>query len=266
MGETVMIEPPRRGGPWAASLVAFLWLFPNAALAQSVGDTLGKESITNRPIFLVLSLAGIALVPFLVVMTTSFIKITLVSSILRQAIGTAQIPPTQILTGLSIILTSYIMAPVGLEVYHEGKDELAALRITQPEQLADPENAVALLEIADGPVRAFLVKHTHTKERVFFFNLGRKMREGRAKAEVADDDYRVLVPAFVMSELFEAFQIGFILFLPFLVIDMVIANILMALGMQMLSPQTIALPFKLLLFVMVDGWHVVTKGLILGYL
>jgi len=116
------------------------------------------------------------------------------------------------------------------------------------------------------PVRQFLIKHVHAKERTLFYNLALKLRKTEEdRTEIKDDDFINLIPAFVVSELSEAFQIGFIIFLPFVVIDLVIANILLALGMFQISPITISLPFKLLLFVLVDGWHVIAKGLILGY-
>ena len=118
---------------------------------------------------------------------------------------------------------------------------------------------------AQEPIRNFLMKHAHLKDRDMFYKLAWRMRQPRDRATLADDNWTVIVPAFVISELKEAFQIGFILFIPFLVVDMVVANILMALGMQMLSPTTISLPFKILLFVLVDGWYLITRGLVMGY-
>jgi len=122
------------------------------------------------------------------------------------------------------------------------------------------------VEVGKEPVRKFLLKHVHEKERSLFYNLSLKLRTTQEdRADVKDDDFLNLIPAFVVSELTEAFQIGFIIFLPFVVIDLVIANILLSLGMFQISPITISLPFKLLLFVLVDGWHIIAKGLILGY-
>jgi type III secretion protein R len=119
---------------------------------------------------------------------------------------------------------------------------------------------------SQGPMRDFLIKNAHLKDRDMFYKLAWRMRKPVDRADLSDQDFSIIVPAFVISELKEAFQIGFILFVPFLVIDMVVSNILMALGMQMLSPTTISLPFKILLFVLVDGWYLITKGLLLGYL
>ena len=118
---------------------------------------------------------------------------------------------------------------------------------------------------AQGPMRGFLMKHAHLKDRDMFYKLAWRMRLPKDRATLTDKDWSIIIPAFVISELKEAFQIGFILFVPFLVVDMVVANILMALGMQMLSPTTISLPFKVLLFVLVDGWYLITKGLVVGY-
>jgi type III secretion protein R len=243
------------------------------------GSDLSDAGVANRPVMLMVALAGLALVPFLLIMVTSFVKIAVVLSIVRQAVGTQQIPPTQVITGLAMILTIYIMMPVGLEIYHDtedmilksgGKKPLAAGTTSREEVLIDISkfSVDQMIEVAKNsqhPIRAFLIKHAHLKDRDMFYKLAWKMREPRDRATLTDEDFAIIVPAFVISELKEAFQIGFILFVPFLVIDMVVSNILMALGMQMLSPTTISLPFKILLFVLVDGWYLITRGLVLGY-
>jgi type III secretion protein R len=243
-------------------------LAANAALAAApkVGDAIGKESVSNRPLLLMVALAGLAVVPFVLIMVTSFVKIAVVMSVVRQAIGTQQIPPTQVLTGLATVLTVYIMMPVGLDIYHDTRERMIApeyrnfsVDTFKAKQITD------LLAVAQEPLRGFLVRHAHLKDRDMFFKLAWKMRKPRDRAMLTDHDWSIVVPAFVISELKESFQIGFILFIPFLVVDMVVANILMALGMQMLSPTTISLPFKILLFVMVDGWYLITRGLVLGY-
>jgi type III secretion protein R len=211
-------------------------------------------------------LAALAMVPFIVMMVTSFVKIAVVLALIRNAMGTQQVPPNVIITGLSMILTIYIMVPVGYEVYRS-----AGSIINQGTNQPLVSQATVKI-LADGvdkgkePVRQFLIKHVHAKERTLFYNLALKLRKTEEdRTEIKDDDFINLIPAFVVSELSEAFQIGFIIFLPFVVIDLVIANILLALGMFQISPITISLPFKLLLFVLVDGWHVIAKGLILGY-
>jgi type III secretion protein R len=249
------------GGAFCATLA-----LSSAAHAQKIGDVVGKESITNRPLLLMLAIAGLALVPFVLIMVTSFVKIAVVLSIVRQAIGTQQIPPTQVITGLAIVLTVYIMMPVGLEIYHGSRATLLKSGYQSLDlNKVDVDLVIKIAEQGNQPIKDFLIKHAHLKDRDMFYKLAWRMRKPQDRADLTDTDYSIIVPAFVISELKEAFQIGFILFVPFLVIDMVVANILMALGMQMLSPTTISLPFKVLLFVLVDGWYLITRGLVIGY-
>jgi len=225
-----------------------------------------KESLVSRPLMLAFALAGMALLPFLIIMVTSFVKISVVLSIVRSALGTQQMPPTQVITGLSIILTIYVMTPVGLEVYRNAQaliDKKAPGKSLLTAQSVDL--AFEAMAEARDPMRKFLTRHSHMKDRAMFFSLAKRLRQPEDRQGVAPEDFSVIIPSFVISELKEAFQIGFIIFVPFLVIDMVVANILMALGMQMLSPTTISLPFKLLLFVIIDGWYLITKGLVVGY-
>lgn len=227
-------------------------------------DTLNQSGYGGHPLQLMLMLAALGLVPFALLMVTSFVKISVVLSIVRTAMGTQQIPPTQVITGLSIILTVYIMAPVGQEMYRAAKPDMESegelMQAKSVDKLVDAASK------ARGPLREFLLKKAGFKDRELFFALALKMRKDEDKKTVGKDDFLILIPAFVVSELKEAFQIGFLLFVPFIVIDMVVANILLALGMQMLQPTTISLPFKLLLFVMIDGWYLIAKGLVVGYL
>jgi type III secretion protein R len=179
--------------------------------------------------------------------------------------GTQQIPPTQVITGLAIILTVYIMAPVGQEMYRAAEVDI----LSKGNNLFSSQTVGQIIEASDRakePLRDFLMKKVSQKDRSLFYNLALKMRKAEDREGITDKDFMVIVPAFVVSELKEAFQIGFILFVPFIVIDMVVANILLALGMHMLSPTTISMPFKLLLFVLVDGWYLIAKGLVVGYL
>ena len=228
-------------------------------------EAFNQDSFASRPLVLMLALAAMALVPFVLMMVTSFVKISVVLSIVRSALGTQQIPPTQVITGLAIILTVYIMAPVGQAMYKAAEVDV----FTKGASLLSSETVGQLLDAANRskePLRQFLVKKVTLKDRALFYNLAKKMRTSEDAAQIKDTDFLVITPAFVVSELKEAFQIGFILFVPFLVIDMVVANILLALGMHMLSPTTISMPFKLLLFVLVDGWYLIAKGLVIGYL
>jgi len=227
-------------------------------------DTLNQSGYGGHPLQLMLMLAALGLVPFALLMVTSFVKISVVLSIVRTAMGTQQIPPTQVITGLSIILTVYIMAPVGQEMYRAAKPEMESGGELMQAQSVD--KLVDAASKARAPLREFLLKKAGHKDRELFYALALKMRKEEDKKTIGKDDFLILIPAFVVSELKEAFQIGFLLFVPFIVIDMVVANILLALGMQMLQPTTISLPFKLLLFVMIDGWYLIAKGLVVGYL
>ncbi len=215
---------------------------------------------------MLLLLGALSLLPFALVMLTSFARIAVVLSILRSALGTPQLPPTTVLTGLALILTVYVMAPTGMKVAEAVRPVAAT---GQGAGLLSPASADALYQAAlraREPVRDFLVKHSRPADRASFLELARRMRPAAERASVGERDLLVVIPAFVIGELAAAFQIGFLLFIPFLVIDMVVANILLALGMHMLSPTTISLPFKLLLFVLVDGWQLLTQGLVLSYL
>jgi type III secretion protein R len=236
------------------------------AIPADVAPSLtSNESFASRPLILMLALAALSLVPFVLMMVTSFVKISVVLSIVRSALGTQQIPPTQVITGLAVILTVYIMAPVGQNMYKAAEVDIWA----KGPGLLSSETVGSLLEGANRakePLRDFLVKKVKDKDRALFFHLAKKMRKEEDRKDIGDRDFMIIIPAFVVSELKESFQIGFLLFVPFIVIDMVVANILLALGMHMLSPTTISMPFKLLLFVLVDGWYLIAKGLVIGYL
>lgn len=262
--------------------VVTLLLNPLAAFAQGKKGGNGKggtqveqvmgegkldssDSFANRPLVLMIALAALGLAPFVLLMVTSFVKISVVLSIVRSALGTQQIPPTQVITGLAIILTVYIMAPVGQAMFRAADAD----NVTQGGDFMNVQSVDKLIKAAGRakePLRDFLLKKVTTKDRTLFYSLALKLRKPEDRASIGEKDFLILVPSFVVSELKEAFQIGFLLFVPFLVIDMVVANILLALGMQMLSPTTISMPFKLLLFVLVDGWYLIAKGLVVGYL
>lgn len=223
-----------------------------------------EKPLVSRPFGLILALAALSLAPFVVIMMTSFVKIAVVLSIIRSALGTQQIPPTQVITGLAFILTIFIMTPVGLDVHRSIKDVIKK-PVTDIVSDASFKLLVDVWNKGNEPIRNFLIKHSHQKDRLLFYTLSKRMRAKEDRANLTHKDFSVIIPAFVISELKEAFQIGFILFVPFIIIDMVIANILLSMGMMMLSPTVISLPFKLLLFVLVDGWYLITRGLILGY-
>ena len=237
------------------------------AWARAASTAHAHESgLASRPLVLILAMAALSLIPFAFLMVTSFVRISVVLSILRSAIGTPSVPPTQVLTGLAMVLTIAVMAPTGERIYAAVAPSLG---MAAGADLTSGETILALETAADRgkePLRDFLLKHTGGGDRASFFALALKMRPAAERAAVSDRDFAVLVPAFVTCELRRAFQIGFLLFIPFLVVDMVIANLLLALGMHMLSPTTVSLPFKLLLFVLCDGWNLVIRGLLESYL
>ncbi|MCC6809297.1 MAG: type III secretion system export apparatus subunit SctR [Deltaproteobacteria bacterium] len=241
------------------------WDALGAERSTNIKDVLGKDTFGNKPLVLMVAMGALTLIPFALMLMTSFVKISVVLSIVRSAIGTQQIPPTQVITGLAVVLTVYIMAPVGIEVYRVNEDLVKRESNQGVVSGATADLLIKAVERGQEPMRNFLIKHSHLKDRDMFYKLAWRMRKPVDRDNLSDKDWLVLIPSFVVSELSEAFQIGFVLFVPFLVVDIVVSNILMALGMQMLSPTTISLPFKLLLFVMVDGWYLLTKGLVVGY-
>ncbi len=240
-----------------------LWLWLVLASAPAAAKGMGPRAVesagsfASQPLSMLGLLAAMALVPFALVMLTSFSKVVVVLSITRSAMGTQQAPPTLVLTGLAAVLSAHIMAPTLERTYRAG--EVSYSRVETGAQI------LAGLGQVSQPLREFLVKHGSPEERARFVELARELRPPEEASLVAETDLAVIVPAFVLSELKEAFQIGFLVFLPFLVLDMVIANVLLALGMQSLSPSQVSLPFKILLFVAVDGWSLLARGLVLGY-
>ncbi len=293
------------------------------------------------PALVLLTVVSLALAPFVAVMVTSFTKIVVVLSLLRNALGLQQVPPNVVINGLAIVLSIYVMYPVildtqaAIEARKNGQPppvpsmiaRQAAARAAPPRTAppppptspaaADAEQAAAeaaarsgvrgpmFANVRDGrdaplpsaaqnaagagaaalpplpdkgvarmlalaqagkePLRAFLMQHSNDVERAFFLKSAQRLLPPAQRDQLTVNDFLVVVPAFTVSELTAAFQIGFLIFLPFLVIDLVVANILLALGMMMLSPTTVSLPFKLLLFVLIDGWAKLVHGLVLTY-
>ena len=208
----------------------------------------GNKTEYSFPLQILLLMTGLTVLPSLVLGMTSFTRIIIVMSILRQALGTQQTPPNQVLIAISLFLTFFIMAPTFNKVYDNAA--LPYMEKTMPANIA--------LETASAEMKVFMVKNTRKSDLIMFTELAGLQKFD----EVSDIPFRIALPAFMTSELKTAFQIGFLLFLPFLVIDMVISSILMSLGMMMLSPMLVALPFKLLLFVLVDGWSMTVGSLV----
>ncbi len=209
------------------------------------------------PISLALALALMALVPTIAVVSTSFLKLAVVMSLLRNALGIQQIPPNLALYGLALIMSVYIMAPVGQSMYETVIEDPAAVR--------DVNSTIKAIGRGAEPLREFMYKHSDPRQRDFFFKATQDLWGKELSAKVTEKDLLILVPAFMITELTEAFEIGFLLFLPFVVIDLVVSNVLLAMGMMMVSPVMISMPLKLFLFVMVDGWTKLIQGLVMSY-
>ncbi|MGA2451763.1 MAG: type III secretion system export apparatus subunit SctR [Polyangiaceae bacterium] len=223
---------------------------------------IGADDLLSRPIVLVVALAVVSLLPFAFMTVTAFVKIATVLQIVRSAIGAQSVPSNTIIMALAGALTILAMAPVGQEVLDRGAPIFAGVRPHDTATLVR-EGMHAVVD----PMRAFLRKNASDVERGRFLDVAKHARShaGASASEIAPDDLTVLIPAFVVTELTEAFGIGFLIYLPFLVIDLVVSNVLLALGMQMMTPTQVSLPFKLLLFVAIDGWGLLSRALVAGY-
>jgi type III secretion protein R len=297
-------------------LLYLLLAFARPALAQSGGPGM------PNPMVMLIVLGALTLAPFVLIMLTSFVKISVVLSILRNAMGVQSVPPNQVITGMAFVLTIFIMVPVDRQMY-ENAGNIANTKDIFSE--ASVKGIYDASQKGKEPLRRFLARHAHEPDRILFMELAARLeRSAQAQAHKAEpkpakpaeqaapaqpapatpapptpqppdqqaqqtapppasaappakreprpnvagldkNDFQVLIPAFVTSQLKEAFQIGFIVFVPFIIIDMVVANVLLAMGMSMLSPSVISLPFKLLLFVLVDGWFLIVRGLVMSY-
>lgn len=235
----------------------YLFSAPMTHAALSLPNiNVGMQNINTPQEFtqgvqVLIMLTILTLAPSIIIMTTAFIRIVIVLSITRQAIGTASLPPNQVIVGLALILTFFVMSPTLSKINETAYQPYMKNMITQQQAL---DNSLV-------PIRDFMFKQTHESELALFVKLA-KIEKPKNKNDVPT---YVLIPSFVLSELKTAFKIGFVIFLPFLVIDLVVASVLVSMGMMFLPPTTIAMPFKLIMFVMVDGWFLVTKSLIEGF-
>ncbi|HEX2579465.1 MAG TPA: type III secretion system export apparatus subunit SctR [Rhabdochlamydiaceae bacterium] len=210
-------------------------------------------------------LTGLSILPFAVMLLTSYVKIVVVLSLLRNALGVQQSPPNQVINGVALLMTIYVMFPTGLAMYNAAKD---AINTNQPKELFTGATATYLIDVVDAgkePLKDFLQRNTIGKHITSFYQLAYRSYPDEFKSSLKQTDFLVLIPAFITSQLKAAFEIGVVIYLPFFVIDLVTSNILLAMGMMMLSPLTIALPLKLLLLVMVDGWTILIQGLVLTF-
>jgi type III secretion protein R len=212
------------------------------------------------PLLIITVLGAVALLPFLALLVTSFTKIVVVLGLLRQALGLQQVPPNMVINALAIILSLYVMAPIGMHAAGTLKEKLQG-----PVASRRFEDLPVIYQSISTPLRGFLQKHTSAHDRAFFVRSAVKLWPQEASSELRDDDMLVLIPSFTLRELTSAFQIGFIIYLAFVAIDLIVGNVLLALGMQMLSPTIVSTPFKLLLFVALDGWERLVHGLVLSY-
>jgi flagellar biosynthetic protein FliP len=239
----------RRAAILAALITLGSLVFPAAALAQAVNINLGTGAgLTERVVQLIGLMTVLSLAPSIVIMTTSFVRIVVVLSLLRTAIGLQQSPPNAVIISLSLFLTAIVMGPTLQKSYDEGIKPLLDQQIELP----------AAFDAAGGPVKTFMLQQVDRDDLALFVRLSKIPRPATAQ----DTPLQVVTPAFMISELKRAFEIGFLLFIPFLVIDLVVASVLMSMGMMMLPPVVISLPFKLIFFVLVDGWRLVAGSLV----
>ncbi|MES2122332.1 MAG: type III secretion system export apparatus subunit SctR [Chlamydiota bacterium] len=211
------------------------------------------------------AITAMSLLPFAVMLLTSYIKIVVVLSLLRNALGVQQSPPNQVLTGIALLMTIYVMFPTGLAMYNAGE---AVMHNAPPQELFSADSATYIIEMMDvskEPMRDFLQRNTTGKHMASYYQLALRSFPEGYRESLKPTDFIVLMPAFITTQLKTAFEIGVLIYLPFFVIDLVTSNILLAMGMMMLSPLTIALPLKLLLIVMVDGWSLIIQGLVLSF-
>ncbi len=238
-------------------VLAYVFTMPVASAAINLPNiNIGMTQATTPQEFsqgvqVLIMLTILTLAPSIIMMTTAFIRIVIVLSLTRQAIGTTTLPPNQVIVGLALILTFFVMSPTFSKINETAYQPYMKNLITQEQAL---DNSIK-------PIREFMFKQTHETELALFVKLA-KIEKPKNKDDVPT---YVLIPSFVLSELKTAFKIGFVIFLPFLVIDLVVASVLVSMGMMFLPPTTVAMPFKLIMFVMVDGWYLITKTLIEGF-
>ena len=215
--------------------------------------------LENSPnlLAILLAIGLVGLLPLAVVTMTGFLKISVVLFLIRNALGVQQMPPNLVLYGIALVLTVYVTTPVLSEMMNRLEEGQVQLQTT--------DDIARAAQLVREPLRRHLMKFTKPQERQFFLDGTSRLRPPEARQNLRDDDLSILVPAFVASELTRAFEIGFLLYLPFLIIDIVVANVLMTLGMIMVSPVLISIPLKLFLFVAIDGWSRLMHGLILSY-
>ena len=212
------------------------------------------------PVSMIALIVAIGIAPFAALMVTSYTKLVVVLGLLRTALGLQQVPPNTVLNGIALILTIYIMSPVASTIF----DNMQQQHVQVGSSMS-VDDVLSIGQAVGPPLKKFLEQHTVPAERNFFQRSATAIWPSERAETLKSDDMMVLVPSFMLSELTRAFQIGFVIYVVFVVTDLIIANVLLALGMQMISPTTISVPFKLLLFVMLDGWSLLVHGLVMSY-
>jgi flagellar biosynthetic protein FliP len=250
---TLPAEDWRRAAGVSALITLASLVFPAVAAAQAVNINLGSGAgLTERVVQLVGLMTVLSLAPSIVIMTTSFVRIVVVLSLLRTALGLQQSPPNSVIISLALFLTAIVMGPTLDQSYQQGVKPLLNKQMELPQAF----------DAASAPVKRFMLTQVNRDDLALFVRLSKIPRPATA----ADTPLRIVTPAFMISELKRAFEIGFLLFVPFLVIDLVVASVLMSMGMMMLPPVTVSLPFKLIFFVLVDGWRLVCGSLVESFI
>lgn len=248
-------------------LLACLFLGDCLYAQEVIPSSPSIEQLAPTPTILeeLTAITAFALLPFAIMLLTSYIKIVIVLSLLRNALGIQQSPPNQVISGIALLMTIYVMFPTAVAMYKAGENQI---KDRAPTNLFSAESAqymVDVINVTKEPMRDFLQRNTTAKHIGGFYQLAQRSIPEEFRGGLKPNDFIILIPAFITSQLKAAFEIGVLIYLPFFVIDLVTSNILLAMGMMMLSPLTIALPLKLLLIVMVDGWTLIIQGLVLSF-
>lgn len=237
-----------------------------AAAVESATQALLANPQRPSLITQAVTLSLLALLPFIVMILTSFLKIVVVLSLLRTALGVQQAPPNQIINGVAFMLSLYIMYPTALKMYEAAESSIAT--IEAPASLLAPESSSYIIQIAKEarePLRDYLKRNSSSKHQILFYRMAYRLLPENHREDLKPEDFITLIPAYITSQLKDAFEIGVLIYIPFFVIDLVTSNILLAMGMMMLSPVTISMPLKLFLLVMLDGWTMLIEGLVLTF-
>lgn len=235
---------------------------PAELLQEQSFDAIRTPSITTQAVVL----STLALMPFIVMVLTSYLKIVIVLSLLRNALGVQQSPPNQVLNAVALMLSLYVMYPTALKMYDAAQG--AINQASNQKELFAPETSAYFLSVANAakePLRDFLKHNSNIKSQALFYRMAYKILPEQYRTSLKPDDFIILIPGYITSQLKEAFEIGVLIYIPFFVIDLVVSNILLAMGMMMLSPVTISMPLKLFLLVMLDGWTLLIEGLVSTY-